>query len=197
MPEIENMFSKVDVSIVIISWNTRQMLDQCIKSIYATTNNIKYEIIVVDNASTDGSPEAVEEQFPQVKLIRNKENLGFAKGNNIGMRASTGRYVCLVNSDVIVQNGCIEKLVEFMDANPSVGLAGPRILNPDRSLQVSCRHFPSLWNNLCQVLGFNKLFPKSVFFSEPFMKYWAHDEMRKVDAFQAHIDKVVTELTTN
>jgi hypothetical protein len=169
-----------EFSVVIVSWNTKQHLLNCISSL-ANQSGIK-EVIVVDNGSTDGSPEAVEKQFPQVKLIRNKENLGFAKANNIGMRASTGRYLCLINSDVIVQNGCIEKLAEFMDANPSVGISGPKILNPDGSLRVSCRHFPSIWNNLCQVLGFNKLFPKSVFFSEPFMKYWAHDEMRKVDA---------------
>ena len=172
----------MDVSIVILSWNTRQMLCQCVESVCARTNQINYEIIVVDNASSDGSADAVANQFPQVKLIRNKENFGFARANNIGIRASTGRYVCLINSDVIVQDGCIEKLMEFMDKNPSVGLAGPRILNPDGGLQVSCRHFPSFWNNLCQVLGFNKLFPKSVFFSEPFMKYWSHDEIRKVDA---------------
>ena len=168
-----------DVSVIIISWNTKQHLLNCISSL-ANQSGIK-EVIVVDNGSTDGSPEAVEKQFPQVKLIRNKENLGFAKANNIGMRASTGRYLCLINSDVIVQDGCIEKLIEFMDKNSSVGLAGPRVLNPDGSLQVSCRHFPSVRNNLCQALGLNYLFPKSAFFSEPLMKYWAHDAIRKVD----------------
>lgn len=136
---------------------------------------------MVDNGSTDGSPEAVESQFPQVTLIRNKENLGFARANNIGIRASTGRYLCLINSDVVVLDGCIEKLVAFMDENSKVGIAGPRILNQDGSLQVSCRHFPSIWNNLCQALGLNYLFPKSAFFSEPFMKYWTHDKVRKVD----------------
>lgn len=170
-----------DISIIIVNWNANGHLINCLNSL-SKFKRSGWEIIVIDNASTDGSPEEVETQFPQVKLIENKENLGFAKGNNIGIRASTGRYVCLINSDVIVLDGCIEKLIEFMDKNPSVGVAGPRILNPDRSLQVSCLHFPSLWNNLCQVLGFNKLFPKSVFFSEPFMKYWAHDEIRKVDS---------------
>lgn len=183
MPEIiDSRSNNIDVSIIILSWNTRQMLGQCIESIYKSINNITYEIIVVDNASSDGSTEFIEKKFPQVRLIKNKENLGFAKANNIGIRVSICRYVSLINSDVIVQDGCIEKLVEFMDKNPSAGLAGPRILNPNGSLQVSCRHFPSLWNNLCQVLGFNKLFPKSVFFSEPFMKYWSHDETRKIDA---------------
>jgi hypothetical protein len=145
------------------------------------TKSNAYEIIVVDNGSSDGSAEFVEKEFPHVRLIRNKENLGFAKANNIGIRASTGRYMCLINSDVTVQNNSIEKLMEFMDASPSVGMSGPRILNPDGSLQVSCRHFPSVWKSLCQTLGFNKLFPKSAFLSEPFMKYWAHNEIRNVD----------------
>lgn len=171
-----------DVSVVIVNWNTKKHLVNCLGSLVDCPNRYSQEIVVVDNASSDGSPEAVEARFPQVKLIKNKENFGFARANNIGIRASTGRYVCLINSDVIVQDGCIEKLMKFMDANPSAGLAGPRILNPDGSLQVSCRHFPSLWNNLCQVLGFNKLFPKSVFFSEPFMKHWSHNEILKVDA---------------
>jgi len=171
-----------DVSVIIVNWNTKDHLIKCLGSLVEEQGRYSQEVIVVDNASSDGSSDAVANQFPQVKLIRNNENLGFARANNIGIRVSTGQYVCLINSDVIVQNGCIEKLVEFMDKNSSAGLAGPRILNPDGSLQISCRHFPSLWNNLCQVLGFNKLFPKSVFFSEPFMKYWAHDQIRKVDA---------------
>jgi GT2 family glycosyltransferase len=157
------------------------MLSHCIDSICATTKNIMYEIIVVDNGSTDGSAETVEKEFPQVKLIRNRENLGFAKANNIGIRKSTGRYVCLVNSDVIVLENCINGLIKFIDNNPSVGIAGPRVLNPDHSLQVSCRHLPSIWNNLCQVVGLNYVFPKSALFSEPSMKYWAHDTERKID----------------
>ncbi|MBC2722687.1 MAG: glycosyltransferase family 2 protein [Desulfosporosinus sp.] len=170
-----------DISIIIVSWNTREILRKCLESLCNHTRNISFEIIVVDNNSSDGSPEAVEREFPQVKLIRNQENLGFAGANNIGIKAGSGRYVALVNSDIIVLGDCIRRMTEFMDENPSVGMAGPRILNPDRTLQVSCRHFPSIWNNLCQVLGFNKVFPKSALFSEPLMKYWSHDAQQKVD----------------
>ena len=170
-----------DVSVIIVNWNTKQYLINCLHSVINITGGYLQDLVVVDNSSTDGSAEAVENQFPQVKLIRNKENLGFAKANNIGIRASTGLYLCLINSDVIVQDGCIEKLINFMDHHPETGLCGPRILNPDLTLQVSCRHFPSIWNNICQALGLNKLFPKSAFFSEPFMKYWAHDEIKNVD----------------
>lgn len=135
----------------------------------------------MDNASSDDGPEVVASRFPEVTLIRNRENLGFAKANNIGIRRSSGRYLCLLNSDVVVLKGCIKNLIDFMDNHPNAGMVGPRILNPDRTLQPSCRHFPTIWNNLCQALGLNYLFPKSAFFSEPFMKYWAHDKLRKVD----------------
>lgn len=170
-----------DVSVIIVNWNTKRHLLQCVNSLISSQSNCAQEIIVVDNASCDGSVGAIAGKFPEVKLIKNKENLGFSRANNIGIRASTGRYLCLINSDVVVLNGCIEKLMEFMDKNLSLGIAGPRILNPDRTLQISCRHFPSIWNNLCQSLGLNYLFPKSALFSEPFMKYWAHDAERGVD----------------
>ena len=170
----------LEVSVIIVSWNAKQHLLNCLSSL-SNQSGVVGEIIAVDNGSNDGSSEMVARQFSQVKLIKNGENLGFAKANNIGIKASRGRYLCLVNSDVIVLDDCIDSLVKFMDRNPSVGMAGPRILNQDRTLQVSCRSFPSIWNNLCQALGLNYLFPKSAFFSEPFMKYWAHDKERKVD----------------
>jgi len=171
----------MDVSVIIVSWNTRRILAECVASICAQLTSDSYEIIVVDNASTDDTVQFIETECPQIKLIKNDENLGFAKANNLGIRASCGRYVCLVNSDVIVLEDCIDRLVAFMDDNPRVGMAGPRILNPDQTLQVSCRRFPSVWNNLCQTFGLNYLFPKSPFFSEPFMKYWTHDQIRHVD----------------
>jgi len=171
----------INVSVVIVNWNAKNHLINCLDSLAENQDGYPQEIIVVDNASSDGSPEIVEKEYPHVKLIRNEDNLGFAKANNIGIEAGSGKYVALVNSDIVVLGDCIDTLVKFMDSNPSVGMAGPKILNPDHTLQVSCRHFPSIWNNLCQALGLNYLFPKSAFFSEPFMKYWSHNEVRKVD----------------
>jgi GT2 family glycosyltransferase len=171
----------VDVSIIIVNWNTRGALCDCLKSVYEETGNIQFEVIVVDNASSDGSVEMVKSEFPGVILVENSENKGFARANNIGIQASRGRYVCLVNSDVIVLEDCIEKLMSFMDEHPGLGMAGPRILSPDRALQLSCRHFPTIWNNVCQALTLNHLFPKSRFFSGAFMDYWNHDSIRSVD----------------
>ncbi len=170
-----------DVSVIIVSWNAKEHLQNCLRSLNDPGCRYKQEVIVVDNASTDGTVDLVEEQFPEVTLIKNSGNLGFARANNIGIRASSGGYVCLINSDVILLDNCIGKLMRFMGSHPSAGLVGPKILNPDRTLQASCRHFPAIWNNVCQALGLNYLFRRSAFFSEPFMKYWAHDKVRKVD----------------
>ena len=172
----------MDVSIIIVNWNAREPLHKCLKSIYEYKGDADCEIIVIDNASTDRSVEMVKTTWLGVILVENSENLGFARANNIGIRQSTGQYVCLINPDVVVLQGCIRNLVEFMDRNPHVGMAGPRILNPDQTLQPSCRHFPTIWNNLCQSLTLNHLLPKSRFFSGSFMNYWAHDTVRKVDA---------------
>lgn len=172
-----------DVSVVIVNWNARQHLLNCLDSIieHAPADRTQ-EIIVVDNGSADRSAEAVASQFPQVILIENDRNLGFARANNIGLRKSTGCYICLVNSDVVVCDGCIEKLIDFMEKYPRVGMVGPRILNPDGTLQPSAIHFPALWNNFCHAIGLSFLFPKSAFFSEPFMNHWSHDSTESVDA---------------
>lgn len=142
-----------DVSLIIVSWNARRYLLDCLGSIPAGLSRYGGETLVVDNLSTDGGPREVEACYPQVKLIRNQENLGFAKANNIGIRASRGRYVCLVNSDVTLLPGCLDRLIEFMDAHPHIGIVGPKILNPDRTLQASCWDFPSVPGALRRTLA--------------------------------------------
>ena len=173
--------NNTDLSIIIVNWNTKDFLINCLKSIQRD-NSCNLEIIIVDNNSSDGSVEILEKQYGHIKLIRNSSNLGFAKANNIGINASMGRFIALINSDIIVHKNCLNTLIRFMDNNPEIGAAGPRILNPDRTVQISARKSPGIWNNLCQVLGLNKLFPKSSFFSDWFMTYWQHDSVRKVDA---------------
>lgn len=147
----------MDLSIVIVNWNTRAYLCQCLRSIEQTCASFSLEVIVVDNASSDGSSEAVAEQFPWVQLIQTGANLGFARGNNIGIKRTKGRYVCLINSDVVVLQGCLQGLIDFMDSRPSVGLAGPRILNSDNTLQISMRQLPSLWANWGQAFFLDRV----------------------------------------
>ena len=169
-----------DISVVIVSWNCRTFLEECLESLGCGVDR-PYEVIVVDNASTDGSPEAVARRFPWVTLIHSGVNLGFAKGNNLGIRHSRGRYIALVNSDVKVLAGCLDQLAEFLASNPEVGMVGPRIFHGDGRQQSSCRRFPSLWNNACEVFGLNKMFRHSAFFAGEHMFYFSYDRVRDVD----------------
>jgi len=173
----------MDISIVVVSWNTKNFLVECIESIISTTKKYAYEIIVVDNASSDGSPDEIKEHYPQVLLIQNESNLGFAKANNIGiMMKSTGRYVCLINSDVKVLPECLDTICDYLDSKPSIGLLGPTIFNSDRTLQPSCRKLPSLWTTLCSALGLDKMFLRSNFYSGEQMLFFKHDKIIDVGA---------------
>lgn len=171
----------IDISIIIVSWNQKELLSQCLHSLSDGKICYQKEIIVVDNASTDGALEMVEQQYPSVKVLRNDRNLGFAKANNIGIEESTGRYVCLINSDVIVLEDCIDRMCTYMDDHPTIGVLGPKVVNPDGTLQATCRKFPTLWSSFCRSLALDSLFPKSRFFGRQFMTFWSHDKVRTVD----------------
>ena len=139
------------------------------------------EIIVVDNNSSDGSPEVVERDFPSVRLIRSGGNLGFAKANNIGMRLSKGRYLGLINSDVEVLGNCIGRLLEYCERHPEAGMIGPRVIGGDRELQRSCRGFPTVWNMFCRALALDAFFPHYKAFSGYSLRHWPQDCARTVD----------------
>ena len=167
----------VDVSVIIVNWNARDYLLKCLKSLGDSTKKCNIEIIVVDNNSSDGSVEAVRNNIKEVKLIVNNENLGFAKANNIGIEQSKGRYVCLVNSDIKVLDGCIDLMCDFMDDNAKTGLLGPKTLNSDMSLRKNCQRFPTLWSLFCRSLFLHKAFTKSKIFSSGIMTEFAHDSV--------------------
>jgi GT2 family glycosyltransferase len=147
----------VDLSIVIVSWNTRAMLQDCLSSTFAGMADLEAEILVVDNASADGSAEMVAEAFPQVHLIRNKENRGFAAANNQALRQATGRHVLLLNSDTLVHGSVLSASVAWLDAHSDVGIMGCRVLNADGSLQITCSSFPSLLNLFLQTSSLSRL----------------------------------------
>lgn len=121
------------LSVIILNWNTRDLLRDCLSSLHPFSS--EWEVLVVDNASTDGSVALVQNQFPAVQLITSTANCGFAAGNNLGLRASTGRYVLLLNSDTLVMPGALTALVRFMDEYPAAGAVGPRLLRPDGTPQ--------------------------------------------------------------
>ncbi len=141
----------VDLSIIIVSWNTRDLLADCLVSVYEHLPPLRGETIVVDNGSRDGSASLVANRFSDAHLIINTTNKGFAAANNQGIKQACGRYVLLLNSDTVVQPGALDHMVRYMDAHATVGALGPRLLNADRSLQSSIRDFPRLFHD---ALGF-------------------------------------------
>lgn len=143
------------LSIVIVNWNTRELLRACIRSIYATLDPISFEIIVVDNASDDGSADMTRSEFPEVQVIRNEANLGFAAANNIGLRRATGEFVMLLNPDTDLCPGSVARMLDFMRSHPDAGLAGPKLISSSGKLQKSGRRFPSFFR---EVLGITRLF---------------------------------------
>ena len=153
-----------DVSIIIASFNTKELTLQCIKSIVDSAKQIKYEIIVVDNGSTDGSVgelTKLTKLTKLIKLVKNSENLGFAKANNQGIKIAKGRYILLLNTDTKVKNGAIEKLINFAEETPDAGAVGPRLLNPDGSTQPSVFRLPTISRVITQYwLGKNGLLDK-------------------------------------
>jgi GT2 family glycosyltransferase len=171
----------MDISVVIVGWNAKNYLELCLESLESAPPGRSMEVIVVDNASSDGSAEMIEARFPTVQVIKSPENLGFAKGNNVAIRVCRGRYVALVNPDVIVFPGCLDALADYLDANPRVGNVGPRVLNPDMTLQSTCRKFPTLWNNVCSATGLATTFKQSKILAGEHMLYFRHDRVLAVD----------------
>ncbi len=170
-----------DVSIVIVSFNTRDVLRECLESVIRENGALRVQIIVVDNASTDGSPEMVEQEFPDVFLIRSKINLGFGPANNLGLRSANGRYIVLLNSDAFLTQGSLERSVAHMDANAGVGLGGGRLVGRDGSWQPSARMFPSVFSDLLVLSGLAARFPRSRFFGRA-DRTWANPmESAEVD----------------
>ena len=170
-----------DYSFIIVSWNAKAYLRQCLDSIVTESKGLDIEVIIVDNASSDGSPEMVQAEYPWVVLIRNDSNVGFARANNQGIAISSARYLCLLNSDVVIHPGCLVQMRDFLDANPQIGLAGPKVLNSDGTLQSSCREAPTLRSVLFRALALDTLFSRSSTFGAHFMTNWDHDDVRVVD----------------
>jgi hypothetical protein len=149
----------IDISVIIVNWNTKALLLGCVESLYRTTRESSLEIIVVDNASTDGSIDALRKSFPQVQTIVNQDNLGFAKANNMGIKKARGRYICLVNSDVKALEGVLDKIRLYMESHPEIGALAPKTFGGDMQIQKNCREFPTLRNIFCQEFFLDTLFP--------------------------------------
>ena len=170
----------LDISVIIVSWNVKTYLYDCLSSVYKNTG-AAFEVLVADNGSSDGSVDMVREKFPATRLIANGENLGFAKANNIAIKQSSGRYILFLNPDTLIAPGTLRKMRDFMDLHEDAGGLGCKLLYPDGTLQMSCRHFPSAFTDLMENLYLDWLYPKSRFFNYYRMGSWAHDKAEEVD----------------
>lgn len=169
------------VSIIIISYNTRQMTLDCIRSVIEETT-VPYELIVMDNASDDGSAEAIAQAFPDIHLMAEDVNHGFAKANNLAAVHARGDYVLLLNPDTLVLDGAIDKLMDFAAAHPEAGIWGGRHLNAERAMRKdACWRKMSLWNVFCRTAGLTGVFSESEFFNSEAYGGWPRDTVRQVD----------------
>ena len=175
------LMNNLDLSIIIVSFNTKDLLRETISSIYKTANKLSYEIIVVDNASSDGSTEMIETEFKEVTVIKNSQNTGFAKANNQGIKVSTGRYLLLLNSDTILKEGSVEKLAKFMDEHPQAAAVGPKVLNFDGSLQSKGFCFPSVLFTAIILLNIPKFISDKKLLRWFPQYYWEEDDVRQID----------------
>lgn len=153
----------MQLSIIIVNWNTRDLLVQCLDSVHNTVEDLELEVIVVDNGSTDGSVAILKQRFPQVRLIANEENVGFVKANNQALARCQGRYVLLLNSDTQVLSGSLKETVRFMDEHPAAGIAGVRLLNPDGTFQASYTPFPTLWQEFLMLSALGRWLVRPTF----------------------------------
>jgi len=152
------------VSVIIVSYNTRELLLQCLDALGKATE-VPHEVIVVDNGSRDGSAEAVEQRFPDAFVVR-QQNVGFGRGNNAGLQQAGGRFVLLLNSDVLVRPRCVDRLADFLLLHPEVGAVGPRLIRPNGELDLACkRGFPTPRASFFRVVGLSRVFRHSRFFN--------------------------------
>ena len=173
----------LQLSIVIVNYNVRDFLNHALVSLQKAMKGIRGEIIVVDNASDDGSIEMVRKRFPSVQLIANSSNLGFARANNIALRRARGKLLLLITPDTLVQEDTLRVMMKFFEENPDAGLAGCKILNPDGSFQLPCRRsFPTPWVAFTKIFGLSALLPRSRLFGRYNLTYLSPDETYELDA---------------
>ncbi len=179
LTEASQMF---DTSIIIVNYNTRQLTLDCLDSVYASNTSYSYEVIVVDNASRDDSVQAIREAYPQVHLIANQNNTGFAVANNQGMEVAKGRYILLLNSDTVVQPDTLHTMIYFMDRHPEIGASGCKVILPDGSLDKACkRGFPTPSASFYYAFGISRLFPDRPKFNQYQLGHLSPDDEYPVD----------------
>ncbi|WP_442787308.1 glycosyltransferase family 2 protein [Flavobacterium suncheonense] len=172
----------MQLSVIILNYNVRYFLEQCVLSVQKALENIDSEIIVVDNFSTDGSCAMMKQRFPNVKLIENKANLGFPKGNNIGVAEAKGKYLCILNPDTVVAEDTFEKILRFAESKTDLGIVGCKLIDGTGNFLPECkRGVPTPWVAFTKIFGLYKLFPKSSLFNKYYAQHLSENETGKVD----------------
>ncbi|MFH1833045.1 MAG: glycosyltransferase family 2 protein [Candidatus Levyibacteriota bacterium] len=174
----------IDLSIIIVSYNTKSFLKNCISSAFnQRPKGLNMEVIVVDNGSTDGSVQLLENEFPNIKLIKNKENFGFSKANNIGVKKAEGRYLLFLNSDTVIYEKVFETMVKFMDEHKDAGAATCKVILPSGLLDdASHRGFPTPWNSFSHFSNLSKIFPKTKIFGGYNLSWMNLEKTHQIDA---------------
>jgi len=190
--------SKTTLSIIIVNYNAEKLLKACIESIYRETCNASFDIWLVDNNSQDGSVDMIEKDFPEVNLIQNNENLGFAKANNMAISRIESDCVLLLNPDTIICDNAVEKVVKFMDRNPKIGISGCKVLNEDGTLQLACRRsIPTPGTAFFRLTGLSKLFPHSKVMAKYNLTYLDPNKAHEVDAVSGAFLMIRREVVDN
>lgn len=181
--DMQNHVLQPDVSVLIVNYNVKDYLLQCLRSVKLSEGTASFEIIVVDNASSDNSIDELHEIFPDVIWIELPENIGFGRGNNIGLERCKGKYVLFLNPDTLIAHNTIQTMVDYLETHPDVGLAGCKVLNADGTFQLACRRgLPTPWASFCKLFGLQSLFPNSPLFARYNLTFMPVDETYDVDA---------------
>lgn len=175
--------NNVDISIIIVNYNTKALTLDCLRSIYASETTYRYEVIVVDNASHDGTVEAIRAQFAGVRCIENEANVGFSKANNLGINVALGQYILLLNSDTVIEPSTLQVMGDYMEGRPEVGASGCKLVLADGTLDKACkRGFPTPSASFYYAFGLSKLFPNVQRFNRYQLGYLDEDEEHEIDS---------------
>lgn len=171
----------MDLSIIILDFHLKNLIKYCIKNIKETVHDLNYEIIVIDNGSKCGTEEMLKELYPDVRFIQNGENFGFAKGNNIAIKQAKGDYIMIMNPDITVKQNAINNIVDYIKQHPEVGLVGPKLLNPNETLQYTAMKFQTFKSVFYRRTFLGKTKKGEEFLNDYQLRDWDHNDIREVD----------------
>lgn len=173
----------LDLLVVIVNYNARELLRECLLSLFQSQGNLSFGVVVVDNASSDGSQAMLRSEFPQVQLIVASQNLGYSRANNLGLKHQKAQYYLLLNPDTVLPSPALQGMLDFMQGHPAAGIAGPKLLLPDGSLDLACRRcFPTPQVSFYRMVGLSRLFPQSRRFARYNLTYLDPEAVSEVDS---------------